>query len=238
VENVNPEYRRLTVVVISPERLYRGKRGDFVYIFEREAFNVVRKYVFLGDHSILEKKALGFSAIPFSNEQLLVKDKNGEEIATLRIDSVKEGAVEVLFHNAKAGLGSRSIIIHDVLMILSFVALTGALRGINDYTQRIVFHEPKNFRYLFRAIKRHFFRSLSVSLFFMIVIGAIAANAYFYILIISSDISVFIAAINFWMFLFFLLVLFWIYPLLVLSREESISSSCFLPNALISPDSG
>jgi len=58
VENVNPEYRRLAVVVISPERLYRGKRGDFVYIFEREAFNEVRKYVFLGDHSILEKKAL------------------------------------------------------------------------------------------------------------------------------------------------------------------------------------
>jgi uncharacterized membrane protein YesL len=222
VEHVNPEYQKLAVVVISPERADRGKRGDFVYIFKRGVFNEVRRYVFLGDNAKLEKAALGFHAIPFSNEPLVVRDKNGVEIATIRIDSVKEGAVEVLFYNAKSGLDRRSILIDTVLMILCFVALTGTLGGINDYTQRIVFHETKNFRYLFRAIRRHFFRSLSVSLFFMLVIGAIAANVYFYIFVISSDISVFIAAINFWMFLFFLLVLFWVYPLLALSREESI----------------
>ncbi|UCB45193.1 MAG: hypothetical protein JSV25_13395 [Spirochaetota bacterium] len=222
VLDANPEYRRLAVVVISPGRLDRGKRGDLVYIFERDAFNKVRKSVFLGDHAVLEIEALGLSTIPFSNEPLKVKDKNGEEVATLRIDSVKEGAVEVIFHNDRTGLSRQSIVIHAVLMVLSFIALAGALGGINDYTQRIVFHEPKNLRYLFRAIKRHFLRSLSVSLFFSIVIGAIAANVYFYIFIISSDISVFIAAINLWMFLFFLLVLFWVYPLLVLSREESI----------------
>ena len=48
VVNVNPEYRRLAVVVISPGRMDRSKKGDLVYLFEREVFNKVRKNVFLG----------------------------------------------------------------------------------------------------------------------------------------------------------------------------------------------
>ena len=109
-----------------------------------------------------------------------------------------------------------------MLLFLSWIVVSGSFGGINDFTQRIVFHEPKRFGYLFHAIRKHFLRSLSVSLFFCVVIGAVVANVYFYIFIVASDISVFIAAINVWMFLFFLLVLFWVYPLLVLSQEESI----------------
>jgi uncharacterized membrane protein YesL len=61
-----------------------------------------------------------------------------------------------------------------------------------------------------------------VAFFFFVVTGAIAVNIYFYIFIISSDISVFIAALNFWMLVFFVFILFWVYPLLVLNRDESV----------------
>jgi uncharacterized membrane protein YesL len=98
--------------------------------------------------------------------------------------------------------------------------LTGSLGGVSDYTQRVVFHEMKSFGYLVKAIRRFFWRSLLMSVFFTVVVGAIGTNIYFYI--VGNDMSVFIAAINCWMLLFFIFILYWVYPLLILNRDESI----------------
>ena len=237
-----PQYDKLAVVVFSPMiGQVAGKAGDsrsegvrlfdtsleetdreLVYVFNREVFREARKDIFSQNHEKLRSLSLGFSEVPFSDDTLVVRDSNGEQIVSLKIESVREGTIEILFYRGRARLTPQWIIIYSVTLFLSWVIISGTLGGINDFAQRIVFHEPKRFSYLFRAIKRHFARSLFVSLFFCVVIGAVVANVYFYIFIVASDVSVFIAAINVWMFLFFLLVLFWVYPLLVLSREESI----------------
>ncbi len=227
VENINPRYQKLAIVVASNSLLKDGQMNDLVYVFQKESFNSIRKHVFMryynnDSEKILTEKALGYSEILFYNEPLNIKGRTGEHIVTLQIESVKDGTVEILFFNKRAPIGKKMLIFYLTLMLISFVIISGSLGGINDFTQRIVFHEIKDFAYLFNAIKRHFMRSLSVTLFFTIVIGAIAANIYFYIFLINSNISVFIAAINFWMFIFFLFILFWVYPLLVLNREESI----------------
>ncbi|HUT64607.1 MAG TPA: hypothetical protein VMZ05_00495 [Spirochaetota bacterium] len=223
VLETSPRYDRLAIVVISEAGGgTRGSVREAVYVFDREVFRKVRKAIFLGNYDLLEQRALGFSELPLSSNSLTIRDPEGALIASLKIESVKEGAIEIIFYSSKAKVASEWLIIYAVLLLLSWIVVSGSFGGINDFTQRIVFHEPKRFGYLFHAIRRHFARSLSVSLFFCVVIGAVIANVYFYIFIVASDISVFIAAINAWMFLFFLLVLFWVYPLLVLSQEESI----------------
>jgi hypothetical protein len=246
VLRTSPEYKRLAVVVFSPsvdrasvrdnvrrgtgirwigrsavDRTSRDTSREMVYIFERVIFREVRKDIFQGNHEKLEDRSLGFSEVPLSSDSLVVRDKEGKQVMTLKIESVREGTVEVLFYRDTARISYQWVIIYSALLFFSWVAISGTLGGINDFTQRIIFHETKRLGYLFSAIKRHFARSLSVSLFFCVVMGAVAANIYFYIFIVASDISVFIAAINAWMFLFFLLVLFWVYPLLVLNSEES-----------------
>jgi hypothetical protein len=229
VLETSPRYERLAIVVISEagggSNLSGGKRAsvrEAVYVFDREVFRKVRKAIFLGNNDLLERRALGFSELPLSSNSLTIRDSEGTLVASLKIESVKEGAIEIIFYNSKEKVASEWLVIYAVLLFLSWIVVSGSFGGINDFTQRIVFHEPKRFGYLFHAIRKHFLRSLSVSLFFCVVIGAVVANVYFYIFIVASDISVFIAAINVWMFLFFLLVLFWVYPLLVLSQEESI----------------
>jgi len=236
-----PRYDGLAVVVMSPSigrtpgtrgagsaAAFRARVNDYgtggrecVYVFKREDFRRVRKAVFMNDGDTLAKRALGSADVPLSNEPIVIRDQEGEAVATVRVESVKSGTVELLFYRARRKEPGRPLL-YGLLLFSGWVIVSGALGGINDYTQRIVFHEPKNFGYLLYAVKRHFARSLVVSLFFSVTIGAVCANIYFYIFIVASDVSVFIAAINVWMLLFFLLVLFWVYPLLVLGGDESV----------------
>jgi hypothetical protein len=245
VLNAAAGYDKLVVVVISPaarreeandtvgrgdvpsavfggtEERYKDGR-ERVYVFTRKVFRDVRTAVFLNDRETLEKRALGTAEVPLSNEPVVVRNEEGETIATVRIESIKSGSVEVLFYRARQFLPPDRPLLHVLFLLAGWIAVSGSLGGINDYTQRVVFHEPKDFRYLLHAVRKHFARSLLVSLFFSVVIGAVCANIYFYIFIVASDVSVFIAAINVWMLLFFLLVLFWVYPLLVLGSDESV----------------
>jgi hypothetical protein len=243
VIEVAPEYERLAIVVISPAlnlarqndrgvwsfRLKRrdtdaqGKSGrETVYLFDREGFRAIRKDIFLGNQKKLQARALGSGVGSLSRDTLVVKDREGKRMAVIRVEGLKEGTVEILFWHARSKETDERIILYAALLFASWVWISGTFGGINDFTQRIVFHEPKHFGYLWKAIRKHFARSLAVSLFFSVVMGAVFANIYFYIFLVASDVSVFIAAINVWMLLFFLLVLFWVYPLLVLSSDESI----------------
>lgn len=236
------EYDKLVVAVISPaarreaaggrsarsvlqsagtEEKYEDGR-EHVYVFARKDFRGVRSHVFRNDGEALRRRAIGTAEVPLSNEPAVVRDKEGRTVATVRVESMKQGSVEVLFYRAKPLLPTARPLLHLLLLLTGWTAVSGALGGINDYTQRVVFHEPKGFRYLLHAVRKHFGRSLLVSLFFSVTIGAVCANIYFYIFLVASDVSVFIAAINVWMLLFFLLVLFWVYPLLVLDSDESV----------------
>jgi hypothetical protein len=211
-------YDRLAIVMITDER-------DRLYVFRREDFNAVRRYLFSDDSpgdGSLEREAVGSSPIPLHDEPHTVVGRDGLPLVTLVLQGTKENVVQVLFFRKSVAGRTMGLASYLGLCIVSFVLLFGCLGGVSDYTQRVVFHEMKSLTYLFQSIRRYFWRSLAVSLFFVVVLGAIGANIYFYIFIVSSDLSVFIAALNFWMLVFFLFILFWVFPLLILNREESI----------------
>ena len=185
-------YDRLAVVVMPPEESPTSKGSwvresvppgnERVYVFAREGFRKVRRAVFLNDRETLAARALGTAPVPLSNEPFVVRDREGGEVATVRVENVRSGTVELLFHHARPrapGGGLR----HAILLAAAWVLVAGSLGGINDYTQRIVFHEPKSIGYLLDAVRRYFVRSLVVSLFFSVTIGAVCANIYFYIFI-------------------------------------------------------
>jgi len=227
VEYVNPKYKKLSIVVMSRRNNEDNYLRGEVYIFKRNGFNKIRKYIFLSmideaQNKTLKEESLGYREIPLYSMPFNVKDSFGNIIANLKIENVRSGSVEIMFYNATVLPHKRDILIYLVLMMLSLIIISGSLGGVCDFVQRVVFHEIKSLHNLFFMIRRYFFRSLLVSLFIFIVISAITANVYFYIFIISNDISVFIAALNFWMLIFFLFVLLWVYPLLVLSKTESV----------------
>jgi len=222
VQEMSADYGKLAVVVISEKN-----KNESVYVIKRKDFNSLRKYVFLSTSDenaehILRERALGYSDIPFYGKSLAINDKKGDRLVTLFIQGGRENTIEILFLNEKKNISKQRAFLYEVLLVMSFVLISGSLGGISDFTQRVVFHETKNFAYLCQAIETYFFRSLFVSVFFTIVIGAIATNIYFYIFIINNELSVFIAALNFWMLVFFIFILFWVYPLLILNRDESI----------------
>ena len=223
---VNPEYKKLAVVIISKKTGAEGRIND-VYIFDRKAFNPVRKHIFLSELdenslNILRENALVFGEIYYPNQQVSLESKTGEKIITFRVENVREGSIEVLFYNFVTPTDKGLVVIYSTLMVLSFLLISGSLGGIIDYTQRVVFHETKGFSYLFKSIKKNFARSVIITLFFSIITGAVVSNIYFYIFIMSADISVFIAAINFWMLIFFIFILLWVFPLFVMSKGESV----------------
>ncbi len=218
VVQVHVPYDKLAIAVVS------GEDGR-VYVFKRQDFNIARRYLFsYRDDSIstLEKIAIGYSDLPNFGESLTVRGTNEEPLLTLLVEGTKENVIQILFFNSEKTLDNSRLYLYGVMLFFSFIFLFGSLGGVSDFTQRVVFHETRDFGYLFRSIRRYFWRSLSVSLFFSVVIGAIATNIYFYIFIISNDISVFIAALNFWMLVFFIFILFWVYPFIILNRDESI----------------
>jgi hypothetical protein len=218
VQWVNEGYDRLAIAVVTGER-------DRVYVFKREDFNGVRRYLFSSpeeNRGILEEAAIASGRVLLYGKPQTFVGKNGEPLVTLTLEQVKDNVVHVLFYKRDHVPKGPHLILYLGLFLGSFILLFGSLGGVSDFTQRVVFHEMKSYSYLFAAIQRFFWRSLLVSLFFVVVIGAIGTNVYFYIFIVAGDFSVFVAALNFWMLIFFLFILFWVFPLLILNREESI----------------
>ncbi|MFW6138924.1 MAG: hypothetical protein ACOC7U_07105, partial [Spirochaetota bacterium] len=214
----------MAVVVLYPGS-YGSEEGR-VFVFKKRGFNSIRKHIFLdtGDKRlrVLKENALGYREIPHYREYFSVRTEQGRHLAHIRVESLKRGVTEIVFPSGDKTTSPKMQLWYLALLCTSFTLLGGSMGGICDYTQRVVFHETRSFSYLFRAIERSFFKSLCISFFIFMVVAAIAANVYFYIFIISNGLSVFIAALNIWMFLFFVFILFWVYPILVLNREESI----------------
>jgi hypothetical protein len=222
----HPGYRGFAVVIISQAQSERKQRND-VYVFNRKLFNSLRKHIFLSDIEetslrILQENALAHGEIQFPNQPITLENESGQKIISFTIENIREGTIEILFYNITNPKERDRVIINVIIMTFCYLIIAGSLVGINDYTQRVVFHETRGFSYLFKSIGRSFTRSFIISLFFSVIIGAVAANIYFYIFIMSADISVFIAAINFWMLVFFLFILLWVFPLSVMNRDDSI----------------
>lgn len=223
VQEVHSSEQRLAVVVV-----HGPGPGAGVYVYPRERFNQMRGLLFrsAGDRQAATRareQALGYREGVVYGEPFAVPDGRGEPVLSLYVEGARENAIEILFVEGDwEGGGLLPGFLPWVLLAVGFPLLFGSLGGVTDYTQRVVFHETRRFGYFFRAVRAHFLRSLLVSLFFLVVIAAIGVNIYFYIFIISSDFSVFIAALNFWMLVFFLFVLFWVFPLLILNREETV----------------
>lgn len=227
VEHVSPEYEKLAIVIRSGRR----ENGDFdqgrVYVFTRRDFNRLRRYVFLSrsdsqSDAILEDKSLGFSNISFFTSSITINDKSGNPLVTLGFENPGEDVLEILLVTSNPAPGRLRIIANLLLLVAGFTLTFGSLGGVSDYTQRVVFHEAKDFAYFFQSLRRYFIRSFTLGLFFAIVFCAVVLNIYFYIFLISNDISVFIAAVNFWMLVFFIFIFLWVYPLFILNRDESI----------------
>ncbi|KPJ86297.1 MAG: hypothetical protein AMS17_13090 [Spirochaetes bacterium DG_61] len=221
---VHPDYKKLAIVVIGSDRVVVN---HLVYVFERRDLNRLRKHLFTSELNesstlILSENALAVGEIQYPGQQLTLLGKGGEQVVTIRIEDVKEGSIEILFYNSRIPQADRMAVLYLVGLIASFLFIAGPLVGISDYTQRVVFHESKGFSYLFDSIRSSFGKSVIICLFFSVIIGAIVMNIYFYIFIMSTDISVFIAAINFWMLVFFLFILIWVYPISAMSRDESL----------------
>jgi hypothetical protein len=209
---------RLAVTIVTGEK-------DRIYLLTRKDFNRSRRHLFEGDakgHSALEDAALGFVDIQFFGKSHTIRDSEGKALARVNVEVLKDNVIQVIFLSRGKGIGSGNLLFHALLFTASFILLCGPLGGVSDYTQRVVFHEMKSLGYLWGAIRRFFWRSIVVSLFFIVVVGAIGTNIYFYMFIVNNDLSVFIAAINFWMLVFFVFILYWAYPLLILNRDESI----------------
>lgn len=224
---VSPEYRRLALVVVSKKPDDNLWHNVQAYLFDRKGFNSIRKHIFLSAFNedsvnILQHKALASGEILHKNKPVTLRGNTGEKVVTFNIENVGEGNIEILFYNTGASPDRREVIFYSILMAVSFFLISGSFGGISDYTQRMVFHEARGFGYLLKSIRENFVRSVIISCIISVVIGAVAANIYFYIFIMSTDISVIIAAINFWMLIFFLFILLWVYPLSVLSKGESV----------------
>ncbi len=222
----HPDHERLAIVVFSHGA--GGEKPDHeVYVFERNLFNSIRKHIFLKAHSqrsleILQQKALGYSEILHPGQVTTVTDDTGKQILTMRIDHLRENTIEIFFFRASPLPERGDLILYAVIFGISYLLIAGSLCGISEYTQRVVFHETRTFSYLFTAIGSNFFRSFFISMFLSVIFGAVAANIYFYIFIMSAEISVFIAAINFWMLIFFIFILLWVFPLCAMNRDESV----------------
>jgi uncharacterized membrane protein YesL len=222
VTDVAPRYQKLAVVIL-------WGREDRVYVFEKRVLGGVRRHVFLSgareeSARLLERAAIATGSVESYRAPFPLYGKSGEYVLTLQIRSVREGSIEFLFYDGWKPIPTSKVLLYSVILAVSFLFLSGTLGGITDYTQRVVFHEMKGLAFLFVSIRRNFFRSILVAVALTVVLGAVAANIYFYIFMLSTDVSVFIAAVNFWMLVFFFIALLWTYPLMILNREESLWS--------------
>jgi hypothetical protein len=222
VTDVAPGYRKLAVVIL-------WGRGDRVYVFEKGDLGGVRRHVFLSgareeSARVLERTAVATGSVESYRAPFPLYGKSGEYVLTLQVRNVREGSIEFIFYNGWKPIPPSTVVLYSAILAVSFLFLSGFLGGVTEYTQRVVFHEMKALSFLFVSIRRSFFRSIVVAVALTVVLGAVAANIYFYIFMLSTDVSVFIAAVNFWMLVFFFIALLWTYPLMILNREESLWS--------------
>ena len=227
VSDVAPGQGKLALVFVWGGDENGPWKEDTLYVFRKRDFNSLRKHIFMSRYSglslrLLEERSLARGRITGFKEAIPLYSKSGDLLLTVEVKGMREGSIEFFFFGRWQPLPKRMVVLYPVLAALSFVLLGGAFGGITDYTQRVVFHEMKGFPFLLLSIRRNFLRSVAVSFFMLIVLGAVAANIYFYIFMLSTDVSVFIAALNFWMLVFFLIALLWAYPLMILNRNESL----------------
>jgi uncharacterized membrane protein YesL len=223
VTDVAPRYRRLAVVIL-------WGRGDAVYVFEKDDLRGIRRHLFLSGSReesarVLEERAIATgSVVSYRGAPFALYGKSGERVLTLQVRNVREGSMEFIFYNGWKPAPRPALALYAVILAASILFLSGCLGGVAEYTQRVVFHEMKGLSFLLTSIRRNFLRSVVVAVAVTAVLGAVAANIYFYIFMLSTDVSVFIAAVNFWMLVFFFIALLWTYPLMILNREESLWS--------------
>jgi len=224
---VNPEYGKLVLVITSYSDTENLNKEKWAFVFKRNDFKYIRKYLFLKEQesstwNILHQKALGVLQPRVLQEPFSIKDKQGKSIITLALRDVSGGYVEIFFINPDFSAERKPIRMYLILMIISYFILVSSLGGIADYIQRIVFHEIRELGYLFRALIKHLVRSIVIALIFTVVICATTTNIYFYLFISGGNSSVFIAALNFWMLIFFTVIFMWVYPLMALGTGESV----------------
>jgi hypothetical protein len=227
VVQVNPEYGKLAFVVLSRKIGQNVLDKDKIFVFKKQDFNSIRKHIFLSSLDrrsldVLQEKSISHGEITYNSQPVLLQGKNGYPVATLQVENVREGTIEIMFYNSELSIDHWQVMLYSILMAVSFLIVTGSQVGISDYTQRVVFHEARGLTYLFKSIRGSFLQSITISLLYCIVFGAVIANIYFYMFVMTTDFSVFIAAVNFWMIIFFFFILLWVYPLFVLNRGESI----------------
>ena len=224
--DIKPEYNRVVFVVIAKG----GEKGDKLadlYLFKTKDFNSVRRYFFIPPYDknkvdILSRKAIGKATVTFFGEPVVVKSRSGKPIATVWLSKIGKGTIEVMNYRKRKEWNQVSFAKNTILFLLGLILLGGMLGGLSEYGQRMVYHEARKFGYVFKAIRKHFVKSLVISIFLFIIIFAVAANIYFYVFLFSNDVSVFVAALNLWMLVFFMFILLWVFPLMVINSDESI----------------
>ncbi len=228
VLEIDPDYNDLVFVVMDKTATeHTGDSVADVFIFKKSSFKKIRRFIFLSTYgsdvkNLLMKEAIGGISIPFYGESITIKNRNGKPVATVWIDKLHRGAIEVFSYRKRREWNQKDFVYYTFFLLSGLILLGGVVGGIGEYVQRMVYHEVQKFTFLFNAIARNFFKSIVVFLFLFIITAAVAANIYFYIFIVSSEVSVFVAALNIWMLIFFLFILQWVYPLMVINSDESI----------------
>jgi len=210
----------------NPERKIKG----LAYLFDRRVFNRVRKHLFMsfsGDplsnaHAkLLKKVAISFKSINSFDKPVEMRDRNGNLVMRLMVEPAGEGVAQIFFYKSRRFINI-PVYFSIVLFTVGFLLLAISIGGITEFTQRLVFHENRRFSYLFEAMRRHLIHSLVISLFMTLVLTAIITNIYFYMFVMGNGTSVFVAAINVWLFFFMVLIFIWVFPISVINPEDSI----------------
>ena len=223
---VDPSYEKAVFIAIARDDSKSDNITD-LYMFEPEDFNSLRRYFFIPPYNkdkaeFLGEKAIGTAVVTFFDESITVKDKEGNPIATVWLSKVGKGTIEVMNYRKRREWNQMSFSQYTVLFLVGLILFGGMLGGISEYAQRMIYHEVRKFTYVFRAIWKHFVKSLVISIFLFIIFSIVVANIYLYIFLFSNDVSVFVAALNLWMLVFFMFILLWIFPFMVINSNESI----------------
>lgn len=217
----------------SPVHKSAGEKNNVygvAYLLDVRVFNKVRKHVFMsfsGDplsnahFKLLQKVAISVKSIDSFDKPLEFYDKAGHLVMKVMLEPAAGGVAQIFFYKSRRFLNI-PLYLSIVLFAGGFLILAVSIGGITEYTQRIVFHENRKFSYLFEAIRRHILHSLIISLILLLVLAAIIANIYFYMFVMGNETSVFVAAINVWLFFFMILMFMWVFPISVINPEDSI----------------
>jgi len=230
---VNPGYGKIVLVMDSfsgageKNKVEEQNKDVWIYIFKKSDLNRARRYFFLDlaenkKRELLFEKAIGVNRLRTLEEPFSIKDKHGNNIITLALRGVSESSVEIFYINPDFFAEEKPLTLYIILIIVSYFLIAGCLGGIADYIQRIVFHETKKFGYLTKAVIKHFMKSLIIAFIFTLVVSATITNIYYYLFISGGHSSVFVAGINFWMLIFFIVIFIWVYPIMALGSDEPV----------------